>query len=191
MEEKDIIEMRRQLACLQEKLSNQQIVSDRLLRESMKNKVSVIKHGETASYVAAILSLLLYPVLAYEGIFSVSLCIATCLMLFFCLAATLYIHHPVNRTDLMTADLATVASIMDRFVRQYDAWLHYVAPALLLPWITWTCLDWLKHNINLDINPLLILLPVLVGCVIGGFFGYMSHRKTVNAAKSILRQIEE
>lgn len=31
----------------------------------------------------------------------------------------------------LLADLATVASIMDRFVRQYDAWLHYVAPALL------------------------------------------------------------
>lgn len=191
MEEKDIMEMRRQLACLQEKLSDQQIINERLLRNSMQSKVSVIKHGEYFQYLSALLALVLYPIVAYQGMFSIALCTVTCVMMIFCIAATQYIHRPVNRTDLMTADLATVASVMEKFTKQYAFWLHYITPALIIPWLCWVCWEWLERNSDLNINPVFILLPILIGVLIGSVIGFIRHRKTVNAARCILQQIEE
>ncbi len=190
MEEKDILEMRQQLALLREKLNDQQIVNDRILRDSMRQKTSDIKHTERFSYVAAVLSLACFPALAYTEIFSIPLCIATCLMMLFCIGATLYIHHPVNRTDLMTADMATVASVMQRFKRQYDFWLHYITPTLLLPWLGWACYEYAERGKLLGIKPLHAILPLLMGVVIGGIIGYRKHCKAVNAAENILEQIE-
>jgi hypothetical protein len=41
------------------------------------------------------------------------------------------------------------------------------------------------------VNPLWLTLPILFGAAIGGLIGYYFHCKAVNAAKSILEQIEE
>jgi uncharacterized membrane protein YfcA len=40
-------------------------------------------------------------------------------------------------------------------------------------------------------NPWLMFLPVIIGAAIGAMIGYRYHCKAVNAAQSILDQIEE
>ena len=40
-------------------------------------------------------------------------------------------------------------------------------------------------------NPLWFTLPIFIGGGIGGAVGYYYHCKAVNAAKDILKQIEE
>lgn len=190
MEEKDILEMRQQLASLREMLNDQQIVSDRLVRESMRTKTSDIKRTERFSYAAAIFCLVIYPVIASTGMFSIVFCIATCLMMLFCIGATIYIHRPVNRTDLMTADMATVAAVMRRFNKQNDIWLRYFTPALIVPWLSWVSYEFVQRNKPDGVNPFLLVLPLLIGAAIGGWIGYRKTRQATNAADDILHQIE-
>ena len=190
MEENDILEMRQQLAFLREKLNDQQIVNDHLMRVSMRQRSRAIKRSEYFSYRMAAVALILWPIIAYIGMFSMQFCIATCLMLLFCIGATVYVNRPINRTDLMTADLATVATIMKRFRKQSNMWIWFVTPTLISPWLTWACFEYLEHNNPNHLHPAYIVSPLIMGAVVGSFIGYKRHRTSVEAAEDILEQIE-
>ena len=117
--------------------------------------------------------------------------IVTCVMMLFCVFATYYIHRPVDRMNLMTEDLATVAKVMAKFRKQYNQWLYYVTPSLLIPWLTWAVYEFAWKNAPKGMNHWLMALPLLVGAVIGLLISYYMHRNTVNAAQKIIDQIEE
>ena len=112
-------------------------------------------------------------------------------MMLFCAYGTYYVHKPVDRMNLMTEDLATVAKVMARFRRQYNQWLYYVTPALLIPWLSWAVYEYAWKNAPEGMNHWLMALPLLIGAAIGGLIGYIWHCKAVNAADNIIRQIEE
>lgn len=191
MEEKDILEMRQQLTFLREKLEDQQIVNDHLMRVSMRQRSRDIKRSERFSYRVGAIALILYPIIARAGMFSILFCTVTCLMMLFCIGATVYVNRPINRTDLMTADLATVAAIMKRFRRQSNMWIRYVTPTLIIPWLTWACCEYLERNNPNHLHPAYIVTPLIMGAAIGGFIGYRRHRTSVQAAEDILEQIEK
>ncbi len=184
-------EMRNQIALLKEKLDRQEIVSDHLLRETMRTGVSAINKNKLLAYVCALLCLVLYPLLYVSGTFSNAFVIATCLMMLLCFVATYYIHRPVDRMNLMTEDLVTVARVMAKFRRQYDQWMYYVTPSLLIPWLSWAVYEFAWKNAPAGMNHWLMALPLLVGAGIGLLIGYYMHRNTVNAAQKIIDQIEE
>ena len=126
-----------------------------------------------------------------EPIFSLPFAIFTCLAVIFSAVATHYIHKPVDKLDFMHQDLATVARIMAKFKQQYDNWLRYVTPTFIAIWFPWACIEYAPRFCPAGDNPLPYCLPLLIGGLIGLFIGLKSHFKAVNAAKDILRQIEE
>lgn len=191
MEEMKFDEMRSQIAILKKKLNKQEIVNDRLLRETMRTKVNTINSVEVRCIFCAVLCILLYPQMRYFIRFSQVFCLVTCAMMLFCIIGTVYIHHPLHDRNLMSTDMKNVADVMSRFKHQYDMWLRYVTPTLLLPWITWVCYELVKTNPNADIPVAYIIAPPLIGCVIGGIIGLRWHKKAVNAAEDIIREIEE
>ena len=191
MEEQYFEEMRQQMAALKEQLNKQEIVNDHLIREIMKVKTKDISKTKNFCIVAAIIAFLTFPLNSVTNSWSWTFTAATGAMVLFCLVATIYIHRPVDRLNYMTCDLATVARVMARFKKQYDNWLHYVSPSILIPWICWASYEFAWKNCPEDMNPLWLMLPVIIGATIGGLVGYYYHRKAVNAAKDILRQIEE
>lgn len=194
MEENTTIEeLRNQIALLKQKLDNQEIVNDRMLRMTMQTKVNTIIHRmERRSIASAVFVILMFPVMYFFIGFHLVFCIFTSLMMLFCISATLYMHRPMHKTDFMSADLATVAYEMTRLKRRYKNWLHYVTPTLLFPWLLWGCYEYCQVN---HVDPLskegfMIYFPLLVGSAIGGVIGYTWHRKAVNTAESIIHQIE-
>lgn len=189
----ELDEMRNQIAILKKKLSEQEIVSDRLLRDTMKNKIKTLNNLENRSLACAILSFLLYLPMHYITNLSWAFCIATCLMMLFCFAATLYIYHPINKTDLMSADMTTVAQIMARFRRQNTFWIRYVTPTLIIPWLLWACYDYAQTQ-GIELFSRLgavLVLPLIIGAIIGGIIGFSWHRKAQSTALDIIKQIEE
>ena len=188
-------EMRNQYATLKEELKKQEIVSDRLLRETMKVKKKDINSTKRMVYTCAVIGLLLYPMNSLTNRpWSLGFTIATCLMLVLCAIATYYIHKPVDQLNLMRDDFATVARVMAKFKKQYDDWLHYVAPALIIPWLLWACHDVAWRNAPEGTSPKLLLvlaLPLFFGAAIGALIGYYYHRKAVNAAQDIIDEIED
>ena len=186
MKDMEFEEMHQQIAILKDKVDKQDIVNDKLLRETMKIRAKAINYTSWVSYIGAGLCILLYPLLMWAGLFSPALTAFTCAMMLFCIVSTYLIHRPVNRTDLMTADLTTVRGVMAKFKKQYDFWLHYVTPTLLIPWLTWAIYDYAWVNAPEGVAPWKLALPLLVGAAIGGVIGYMYHRKAVKAAKDII-----
>ena len=186
-------EMRGQMAILKEHLDKQEIVSDRLLRETMKAKTKDIKYTKNVVYGAAIFCMIIYPLSTMSHLWSWPFALATCAMMMFYVYATYYIHRPVEQLNYMTADLATVARVMAKFKKQYDNWLHYVTPALIIPWFAWACYEvaWKNAPAGTDPKVLAFLaLPLLIGAAIGALIGYFYHRKAVNAAQDIIDEIE-
>lgn len=184
-------EMRSQIAILKNKLNNQDIVTNKLLREIMHSKKSDIDKTKRLQIICAFLSFIIFPFETYLGVLSMEFSTATCLMIFFCLACTFYIHRPVDRVNLMTENLATVAEIMERFKHHYDMWIRYVTPTLIIPWLALACYEFGWKNAPDGINPWLLCVPLFIGAAIGLFIGITYHNKAVNAAKSIMDQIRE
>lgn len=191
MEEMNLEEMRNQIAILKNKLNKQEIVSERLLAETMKKKVNTINSVERFSIICAVFCIVAYPVLRYYIGFSWTFVIVTCLMMVFCISATRYIHHPLHDAKLMTSDVATVARVMARFKRQYDNWLRYVTPSLLTPWLLWASYEYTELMGLEGTARYFTPLPLLVGATIGGFIGYRQHCKAVKTAEEIIHQLEE
>ncbi len=191
MEELNFDEMRNQIALLKQKLDHQEIVNDHLLRETMRSKKGAINITKLISYFCAFISIFIYLVLSGTGTFSLAFVVATCVMMLFCAGATYYVHRPVDRMNLMTEDLATVARVMAKFRRQYDQWLHYVTPMLIIPWFCWAVYEFAWKNAPEGVNHWLMALPLLIGAAIGLFVGYFFHCKAVDAADNIIKQIEE
>ncbi len=191
MEELNFDEMREQITLLKQKLDRQEIVNDHLLRETMRNRMGTINFTKIKSYICAGMCIVLYPLLSFTGTFSNAFVIATCIMMLFCAFATYYVHKPVDRMNLMTEDLATVATVMAKFRKQYNQWLYYVTPALLIPWLSWALYEFAWKNAPEGMSHWLLALPIVIGATVGGLIGYHWHCKAVDAADNIIKQIEE
>lgn len=191
MEKMEFEEMRNQFAILKKQLDKQEIISNRLLRETMKAKRSSINSIERMCYVFVAIALLLTPLNFYTHAWGLAFSIVTCLMMLFCAAATYYIHKPVDDLNFLTDDFATVARVMAKFKKQYNQWLYYWTPILLIPWLGWACYDFGWKHAPEGVNPLWLCFPLLIGAVIGGSIGLYYHFKAVNAAQDILDEIQE
>ena len=191
MEELNFDEMRDQITLLKQKLDRQEIVNDSLLREAMRGKMGAINWTKYKSYICVALCIIFYPVMSWAGVFSNAFVFATCAMMLFCAYGTYYVHRPVDRMDLMTDDLATVAKVMAKFRKQYNQWLFYVTPALLIPWLSWALYEYAWKNAPDGMSHWMLALPILIGAAIGGLIGYHWHCKAVDAADNIIKQIEE
>ena len=65
MEDKEIMEMREQIATLRSKLEKEQIVTERLLKQAMKKRIGIIRKQAVKEYIMACVCLILYPFLYY------------------------------------------------------------------------------------------------------------------------------
>ena len=191
MEEMNFEEMRNQFAILKEQLKKQEIVSDRLLRETMKANRSKINSTKRMCYVCAAVAILVTPLNYYTHAWGLVFSIATCLMMLLCAVATYYIHKPVDNLNFMRDDFATVARVMARFKKHYDMWLYYCSPTIGIPWLIWACYEFAWKNAPEGVNPWALTIPVIVGAVVGFLIGIYYHFKAVNAARDIIDQIEE
>lgn len=191
MEEMYLEEMRNQFAILKEQLNKQEIVNDHLLRKAMKSKNKEISRTKRVVFVSALSCLIILPVTYVSHIWSLAFAIATLAMVAFSAAATYYIHKPVEELNFMRDDFATVARVMAKFKKQYDNWLRYVAPTMIIPWAFWACYEFAWKNAPAGTNPWLMSLPLIVGVIVGGLIGVKLHFKAVNAAQDILDEIEE
>lgn len=191
MEEMNLEEMRQQMAILKHKLAAQKIVTDRMIKEATKTKVNTINSVGRNAILCATVSIAAFPMLHYYIGFSWALVAATCAMMLFCIIATNYIHRPLHDSRLMTSDVATVARVMARFKRQYDNWLRYVTPTLLLPWLLWASYEYTELMGLEGTARYFTPIPLLVGSAIGGVIGYRQHRKAVRMAEEIIDQLEE
>ena len=179
------------MAALKEHLNTQEIVSKQLMREIVRMKTSDINRTKRMTYTAAAFCLIVYPLTAEMHMWSWAFALATCAMMIFCILGTYLMHRPVDQLNLAADNLATVTRVMARFKKQYNQWLYYVSPALLIPWFAWLCYEVGWKYAPEGVSPVWMLLPMFIGLIIGALIGIRYHLKATNAAQNIIDQIED
>lgn len=190
MEEMNFEEIRNQFAILKDQLNNQEIISDRLIRETMKIKHKDISDSKRTMYLCAVISLSFYPLNAMVHAWSNTFTIVTCLLILLCAAGAYYIHKPVEELNLMRDDFSSVARVMARFKKQYNDSMCYLAPVIIIPYFLWACYEFAWKGSPAGTITWQNVVLLLAGAAIGGLIGYYYHSKAVNAAQDIIDEIE-
>ena len=181
--------MRLQLNTLKNKLNQQEIVNDRLIRHSMKRTASNIKR----TYIGLIfLSVLMVPygywVFVVLSNFSIAFWIATSIFMLVCAGATYYNKRNLSDSNLMTNNLMEVGRRMAR-AKKFDAdWLIIGIPGIIL-WLSWFFYEVYKQNHDLLMHPL--FWAGCIGGVIGVIIGFSIHFKTQRQYQNIIEQIDD
>ena len=191
MEEKDFMEMRNQINLLKGKLNQQEIVNNRLIKASMRDKQQEINRKAIKMSAIGVLGIPLWIGIHYTSGISWALALTTCAMMIFCIAATWYCHYPINKSGLFSGDVKTVASAFAEVKHMYHIWITRFAPTLILPWLAWVCYEY-QDVLPVPANQKWIPYTIVLGGALFGFLiGYNMHRKVVNACQEVIDQLEE
>lgn len=184
----ELEEMRAQVSLLRQKLDKESIVTDKLLRETMKRKAHTINANAWVSVAASVFvifwALLFLPLQGFSWWFIG----ATILMMLVCDFFTWKYHRNVNNKT-MSGDLVTVAKVMRKLKQDYQNWIKY-GIAMLVVWFIWLSVEYCVILNDWRIA-LLTIAMLLVGLSIGAFIGLRMHKSVINNAKDIIQQIEE
>lgn len=191
MEEKDFMEMRNQINLLKDKLNQQEIVNNRLIKASMRDKQQEINRKGVKMSACAVLAIPLWICIHYTSGISWALALTTCAMMIFCIAATWYCHRPINKAGLFTGDVKTVASAFAEVKHMYHIWITRFTPTLILPWLAWVCYEY-QDVLPVPADQKWIPYTIVLGGALFGFLiGYNMHRKVVNTCQEVIDQLEE
>ena len=180
--------MRAQIALLKDKLDKETIVSDKLLRDTMRHKTRNINANAWVSVGASIFVIFwALTFLPIEG-FSWWFAGATILMMLVCDFFTWKYHKDVN-AKTMNSDLLTVAKVMKQLRDNYKKWLKY-SIGLIAVWFVWFAVEYCILLSDWRVA-LFMIIALFVGLAIGGFIGLKMHNSVIRNAEEIISQIEE
>ena len=185
----ELEEMRNQIALLKEKLNKEEIVSDQMLRNITKQKISSLRFNQWIEYIAA-LFVITFGSFVFKSLGCSDLFIVVTIVLMLVAAvATFIMHSKLNNADTTSGDLYTVAQLARKLKKNYNDWLYFGIPAIIL-WLAY--FFWELYQTNNDLhNIAAIRNGALIGIVIGGAIGALMNRKAKNTLSDIIRQIEE
>ena len=180
--------MRAQIALLKDKLDKETIVSEKLLRDTMRHKARTINNNAWISVVASVFVIFwALTFLPSEG-FSWWFTGATILMMLVCDFFTWKFHKDVN-DKTMSGDLLSVAIVMKQLRDNYKKWLKY-SIAMIAVWFVWFAIEYCIQLSDWRVAVIMIV-ALLIGLAIGGFIGLKMHNAVIRNAEEIISQIEE
>ena len=188
MNDFELNNMRQQMETLKKKLEKQEIVNDRIIRQSMKKTASSIS---VRYYIIMALGLLMVPYMYfvfYEHFrMSLAFSIASGIFMLVCTAATYYNSLNLSNSNMMHGNLLDVRRRMAR-AKKFDAnWLFFGIPAIIV-WLGWLGYEFYQKDGE---TALAMIIGAVVGGVIGAIIGFSMHFKTQRQYQEIIDQIEE
>lgn len=185
----ELQEMREQLAALKEKLDQQEVVNDRLIRSVLSQKMKVVNQRGWISGIAALFVITFGNWMFCQMGLSVGFLVGTTIMMITCCAATWISHSWVKSDNIATGDLLTVAKQVRRLRKVYVNW-KYIAVPMIVVWFLWFSLEF--YHVTQDyIATLATLSGGLIGGTIGGLIGFKQNKKVVRELDEMLRQIND
>ncbi|MBO4642246.1 MAG: hypothetical protein J5661_05270 [Bacteroidaceae bacterium] len=182
--------MRQQMNMLKNKLEQQEIVNDRIIRQSMKNTASNITRRY---YMIMLLCLLIIPHSYWTFIklsgFDFSFWIGTTIFILCCAGATFYnLKRNIRASEMMHHNLVDVHRNIAR-AKKLDVNSLWVGIPLVILWAGWWTYEVWKYN-GPDAAQV-FLVAGSIGAIIGGAIGFFIHIKTQRQYQEIIDQIEE
>ena len=172
-------EMQQQLQQLRAQLNSQQIVSDRLLRQVIKQSERRLKRNYYSPIFMGIFGLLIAPMLPCLVGLSTPIVIAYVLFMLFAIIVVIVLGQ---RIPDMGNNLVDTAKKMAKFRHIYaNMWKYEMLPTVIvILLILWE----IRANMGMIVSG-------IVGGLIGGLIAWRIRRNVLNESDSIIAQIEE
>lgn len=172
-------EMQQQLQQLRDQLNSQQIISDRLLRQVIKQSERRLKRNFYSPMFIGIFGLLITPMLSYAIGLSTPVVIAYGVFMVIAIIVVIVLGQ---RIPDMGNNLVDTAQKMHKFRRIYaNMWKYELLPTVIvILLILWE----IRANIGMIISG-------IVGGLIGGLISWCIRRNVLTESDSIITQIEE
>jgi glucan phosphoethanolaminetransferase (alkaline phosphatase superfamily) len=193
-EDNTLEEMRRQMAILQEKLDNETIVNERLLRESMKHNYSSInRYLSVEATILMPIIIIAFPALALIFHLSWGPVIAVILL---CLADVIFdykVNH-IKDEAFMGDNLIPTALRLQRAKRLTVLQMMVSLPLMIL-WFAWFIIDFFQ---SIDYQDELLtasayggIVGGCIGLVCGIIFAIQLYRKQQKTRQQVIDQIND
>lgn len=189
METTELYEMREQIALLKEKLNKEAIVNERLVHETMRNRINYLQRQERLSYLAALFVIVFGSICFYSLHLPVWFIGATAVFMMLIAFFNFFIHRKIHNDNLLNGDLLTTAKAFRTLKQNHITW-HRVGIGCVLVWIT--CFIWQLYLVQGDKESVIyIAISGLIGGLIGGIIGYRKYCKVLDTCDSLIAQLEE
>lgn len=193
-EDNTLEEMRRQMAILQEKLDNETIVNERLLRESMKHNYSSInRYLSVEATILMPIIIIAFPALALIFHLSWGPVIAVILL---CLADVIFdykVNH-IKDEAFMGDNLIPTVLRLQRAKRLTVLQMMVSLPLMIL-WFAWFIIDFFQ---SIDYQDELLtasayggIVGGCIGLVCGLIFAIQLYRKQQKTRQQVIDQIND
>ena len=182
-------EMQQQMATLKNKLNQQEIVNDRLVRRSMRNEVNTITR-RYYSIMAIGLFMVPYGYWCFVKLCGLSLLfwIVTSIFMLVCVGATFYTNRKINDPDLMNRNLVEARKKVASAKKFEADWLFFGIPAVVL-WMGWFLYETYQLHGSSFSNGL--FWGACIGGIIGAICGLSINFRTQHQYQDIIDQIED
>ena len=182
-------EMRQQMTTLKNKLNQQEIVNDRLIRRSMRNEVSSITRRYNIIMAIGIL-MVPYGYWCFVKLVGLSIFfwIATSIFMLICAGATFYNSRKISDPGLMSHSLVEARKKVISAKKFESNWLLFGIPAVIL-WMGWFFYEIYQIQGG-DFNNG-FFWGGCVGGIIGAIIGIKIHLKTQHQYQDVIDQIED
>lgn len=181
-------ELRQQINLLKSKLEKEEIVNEKLLRSSMRQRVSVIRRHQIIEYCCVLYVISFGSLTFYNMGCSLAFIIGTIALMLIIAMVNFFIHQNFNNQNWYGDDLLIVAKNMRQLKQNYIRYLFFGIPALIA-WATWFAFE-LSKTTNAEMLKHMFI-ACGIGLIIGAIFGFIMFTKNLNACKDIINQIEE
>ena len=184
----DLENMRQQMTTLKNKLNQQEIVNDRLIRRSMRNEVNTITRRYNIIMILAVFMIpYFYWVFVKLSGFSMAFWIGSSIFMLICAGATYYNTRKISDPDMMSHSLVEARKRVAS-AKKFDAdWLKFGIPAVIL-WFAWFVYEIYLQNHDLANG---LFWGGCVGGIIGAICGIKFHFKTQHQYQDVIDQIED
>ena len=182
-------EMRQQMTTLKNKLNQQEIVNDRLIRRSMRNEVNSITRRYNIIMAIGIL-MVPYGYWCFVKLVGLSIFfwIATSIFMLICAGATFYNSRKISDPELMSHSLVEARKKVASAKKFESNWLLFGIPAVIL-WMGWFFYETYQIQGGDFYNG--FFLGGCIGGIIGAIIGIKIHLKTQRQYQDVIDQIED
>ena len=180
-------EMRQQMAILQNKLSDQTIVNDRMIRRAIKHGVSTINKRYL---IISIIALAMIPYgywtfVKLNGL-SITYWIASCVLMLAVVGFIIYNGREMRQKDFVSNNLLDTKRKVAAAKKRDALWPFFGVP-VALAWAAWGGWEMGQKLGNTE-----YFMPFFIICVtIGAIVGLMVHFRTQRHYRDIIEQIED
>ena len=185
----ELDEMRQQMAILKNKLDDQTIVNDRLIRRAVKNSVSTINKRYLVISIIAF-AMIPYGYWAFVKLngLSISLWIAMSVIMLAVIGFCIYNGHEMRKNDFVSNNLLdTKRKTLE--AQKRDAMWPYFGIPVAIGWAAWA--GW-EMTQKMEGDFLKYFIPWFIICVTAGaLLGLKVHFKTQHHFRDIIEQIED